>query len=75
LRAVLRISPSGQPTIVLRAEYTWSPCAVAVGKDGVYVMEYDNALAENPADGRPRIRKLFLSGKVVLLHVAEKAKK
>jgi hypothetical protein len=74
-RAVLRITSSGQTTSVLRAESPWSPCAVTIASGEVYVMEYDNPLAERAADGRPRIRKITRSGQVVTLHVAEQAKK
>jgi len=74
-RAVLRIAPSGQITTVLRAENPWSPCAVATAAGNVYIMEYDNPLAERPADGRPRIRKIAANGQVVTLHVADKAKR
>ena len=72
-RAVVRITSSGQITAVLRAENPWSPSAVAVDRGDLYVMEYDNTLAEYPADGRPRIRKLSSDGKVTTLLVVNKA--
>ena len=58
---------------VLRAENPWSPSAVAVARGDLYVMEYDNTLAEYPADGRPRIRKLSRDGQVHTLVVVDKA--
>src|SRR5262245_961254 len=73
-RAVLRISTTGQTTPVLRAENPWSPSAVAVTNGELYVMEFDNTLAEYPTDGRPRIRKLARDGHVTTPVVVEKAK-
>jgi len=72
-RAVLRVAASGQITPILRAESPWSPCAVAVANGDMYVMEYDNPLAERPDEGRPRIRKLARDGRVSSLAVLDKA--
>ena len=71
-RATLRVSPSGQSTVVLRAESPWSPTGVAISTGSLYVMEWDNTLAEYPADGRPRIRKWTLGGKITTLAVMDK---
>jgi hypothetical protein len=59
--------------VALRSEAPWSPCAVSVTKADVYVMEYDNPLAEWPHEGRPRLRKLTADGRVTTLAVMEKA--
>jgi hypothetical protein len=72
-RCVLRITPSGKISVALRSEAPWSPCAVSVAKVDVYVMEYDNPLAEWPHEGRPRLRKLTADGRVTTLAVMEKA--
>jgi hypothetical protein len=72
-RAVLRITTAGLVTPVLRADAPWSPSAVAVANGDVYVLEFDNALAERPADGRPRVRKLARDGQVTVPVVVEKA--
>jgi hypothetical protein len=72
-RAVLRISAAGRVTVVLRAETPWSPSAVVVTHGDIYVMEFDNALAERPTDGRPRIRKLARSGQVTVPVVVDTA--
>ena len=72
-RCVLRITPSGKISVALRSEAPWSPCAVAVAKGDLYVMEYDNPLAEWPHEGRPRFRKLTADGRVTTLAVMEKA--
>src|SRR5262245_3241273 len=74
-RAVLRVTPSGQITTVLRAENPWSPCAVATAAGDVYIMEFDNPLAERPADGRPRIRKFAATAQDITLHLTDKSKR
>ncbi len=73
-RAVLRISATGRITPVLRAENPWSPSAVAVANGDLYVMEFDNTLAEYPMDGRPRVRKLARDGQITISVVVDKAK-
>ena len=57
----------------LRAETPWSPSGVAVTNDGVYVLEFDNPLAERARDGRPRLRRIDRNGNVSTLFVAPKA--
>ena len=73
-RAVLRIRATGQITTVLRAEAPWSPSAVAVAGGDLYVMEFDNPLAERPTDGRPRIRKVSRDGWVTTPVVVDPAR-
>ncbi len=74
-RAVVRITATGRIMPVLRAENPWSPSAVAVSNGDLYVMEYDNTLAERPMDGRPRIRKLARDATVTTVLIVENAKK
>ena len=71
-RATVRITTSGQTTAVLRAESPWSPSGVAISSEGLYVMEFDNPLAEYPAEGRPRLREWTRDGKVTTLAVMDK---
>ena len=72
-RAVLRITATGRIAPVLRAEKPWSPSAVAVANGDLFVMEFDNTLAESPADGRPRIRKIARNGQVTIPVIVDKA--
>ena len=72
-RCVLRITPSGRISVAIRAEAPWSPCAVSVAKDDVYILEYDNPLAEWPHEGRPRLRRLTRDGRATTLVTMEKA--
>jgi hypothetical protein len=72
-RCVLRITPSGSISVAIRAEAPWSPCAVSAAKDDVYILEYDNPLAEWPDEGRPRLRRVTRDGRVTTLVTMEKA--
>ena len=65
-RAVLKLTSAGVITSVLRAESPWSPTAVEIASGDLYVMEFDNPLAERPAEGRPRIRRVSRDGRVTV---------
>jgi sugar lactone lactonase YvrE len=66
-RAVVKISPDGKSSVVMRAEAPWSPTGVAVRGDDVYVLEYEHPHSPNKVDWRPRVRKLARDGKVMTL--------
>ena len=66
-RAVVKISPDGKASVVMRAEAPWSPTGVAVLGDDVYVLEYEHPHSQNKVDWRPRVRMLTRDGKVTLL--------
>jgi hypothetical protein len=63
--AVLRITPRGAITTVLRTVSPWSPTAVAVSPTGVYVEEYVHTEEENRQAWVPRVRKILPNGKVI----------
>lgn len=66
-RCVMKLTPAGDASVVLRASRPWSPTGVEVSQGDVYVLEYDD---ETPAEGRnwqPRVRKLDRDGKVVTI--------
>jgi hypothetical protein len=65
--AVLKISPAGVITPVLRTTAPWSPTAVAVAGSDVYVLEYLHTADENRRAWIPRVRQLRADGSVVLL--------
>jgi sugar lactone lactonase YvrE len=70
-RCVVRITPDGRNTVVLKSEKPWSPTGVAVHRSDVYVLEYTNANG-SPNDGwRPRVRKLQPDGTVTMMFGAE----
>jgi hypothetical protein len=60
--SVVKISPSGEVTTILKAEAPWSPTAVALANRDVYVLEYDLSAAERVWP--PRVRKVDAAGNV-----------
>lgn len=64
---VIRVTPGGKVTTVLKAERPWAPSGVAVHKDEVYVLEHINPNSETHEDWPPRVRKLGRDGKVTTL--------
>lgn len=65
--AVLRVDNSGNVSTVLRASPPWSPTAVAVAGQDVYVLEYLHTASDNRAEWIPRVRKISSSGSVSTL--------
>jgi hypothetical protein len=67
-RAVVRVDRAGLNTVVLRSEIPWSPTAVAVHENAVYVLEYTDAPAGADGSDRsvwvPRVRKIGVNGEV-----------
>jgi sugar lactone lactonase YvrE len=60
-RRVLKITPGGSITTLLRAEESWSPTGVAFRNGELYILESGNA------PQHPRVRKLSAGGKVSVL--------
>ncbi len=65
--AVLRISPKGKTTVLLRAEAPWSPTAVAVDGGSTYVLEYTHTPGDDRRQWLPRVRKVGPDGQVSVL--------
>lgn len=72
--AVLRITPRGVITTVLRTTSPWSPTAVAVSPSGVYVLEYLHTEAEDRQAWVPRVRKILSNGGIVNIAAVERSK-
>ena len=69
-RAVLKITPDGKVTTILRATAPWSPTGVAVADGVVYVQEYDFPEAgPQQYEQRPRVRRIGRDGKVTTLAI------
>lgn len=64
---VIKITPEGKVTTVLKAEKPWAPSGVAVHNDDVYVLEHINPNSESHQDWPPRVRRLGRDGKVTTL--------
>ena len=69
-RAVLKITPDGKVTPILRATAPWSPTGVTVADGVVYVQEYDfPEMGPQQYVQRPRVRKIGRDGKVTTLAI------
>lgn len=66
-RRVVRITPDGKITTVLKSDPPWSPTGVAVQGGDVYVLEHAHANSDRREDWQPRVRKLGRDGKVTTL--------
>lgn len=66
-RRVLRITPDGQSTTLLRAEESWFPTGVAMRGSELYILENGHTLTYAPTG--TRVRKLSPDGSVSLLAV------
>jgi hypothetical protein len=65
--AVVKISPEGKVTTVLKAERPWSPTGVAVHDGAVYVLEYSHANEPRTNGWLPRVRRIGRDGAVTTL--------
>ena len=69
-RAVLKITPEGKATTILRATAPWSPTGVAVAGEVIYVQEYEFPEAgPRQNEQRPRVRRIGPDGKVTTLAI------
>ena len=63
--ALLRISPTGEVSVVLHTMIPWSPTAVAITGEELYVLEYWHPIeaTEDRADWVPRVRRIGADGR------------
>lgn len=64
-RRVLKITPDGKVTTLMRAEQSWSPAGVAFRNGNLYILEH-GFTPPNKRNG-VRVRKLSPDGKVIVL--------
>ncbi|MCP9495788.1 MAG: hypothetical protein MSG64_15175 [Pyrinomonadaceae bacterium MAG19_C2-C3] len=64
-RRVLKITPAGQITTLIRAEESWFPIGVAVRGGELYILEYGHTPTHTPIG--TRVRKLSPDGRVTIL--------
>jgi len=62
--AVLKITPDKKVTTVLRTSNPWSPTAVAVSGNDLYVLEYLHTASDNRREWLPRVRKISADGQI-----------
>lgn len=65
--AVLKITPDGKESVVLRSTNRWSPQGVALSGDALYVLEYDYVDSNDRKDWLPRVRRLDPDGTVTIV--------
>jgi hypothetical protein len=66
-RLVIRITPKGTVETILKSDPPWSPTAVALHHEEIYILEWTNPNG-GPQDGwRPRVRKVDKAGAVTTL--------
>ena len=65
--ALLKITPNGEVSTILKAERPWSPTGVALHNGSIYVLEYTNANGPAKESWSPRIRKVGPDGKVTVI--------
>ena len=64
-RRVLKITPDGKVTTLIRAEQSWAPSGVAFKDDDLYILEFEST--PSPTSNRARVRKLSADGRVTVL--------
>lgn len=70
--ALLRITARGAITPVLRTPRPWTPTAVAVAGDDVYVLEYLHTASDDRRAWVPRVRRLSPDGRVAVVATVER---
>jgi hypothetical protein len=70
--SVLKITPTGKVTDILRTESPWSPTGVAVAGDDIYVLEYRHTASDVRQEWLPRVRKISADGKEAIIGSIEK---
>jgi hypothetical protein len=69
---LLRITARGAITPVLRTPSPWTPTAVAVAGDDVYVLEYLHTASDDRRAWVPRVRKLSPDGSIAVVVTVER---
>jgi hypothetical protein len=66
-RYVMKVTPQGEGSVILRAKRPWSPTGVAVREGAVFVLEYDDEKQVQNREWPLRVRKLDRDGHVETL--------
>lgn len=70
--ALLKITPQGRVSPILRSTSPWSPTAVAVAGSDLYVLEYLHTASDNRREWVPRVRKVQSNGTVSVVAAVER---
>jgi len=63
-RRVLKVTPDGRVTTLLRVESPWSPSGLAYSNNDLFILEFGTTPTNTTA---PRVRKLSPDGSVTLI--------
>jgi len=66
-RYVMKLTPEGEGSVILRAKRPWSPTGVDVFDDSVYVLEYDDEKPVRRREWPLRVRRIDREGRVTTL--------
>jgi hypothetical protein len=61
---LLKITPGGEVSTILKVERPWSPTGVAVRNGNIYVLEYTNANGPAKEGWLPRVQKIGRDGRI-----------
>jgi len=65
--SLLKVAPDGKVSVLLQIQSPWSPTAVALSGNDVYVLEYLHTEAEIRRAWIPRVRKISPDGKTAII--------
>lgn len=71
-RALLKVTPEGVVTPILRTEAPWSPTGVAVSGEVIYVLEYLHTNGGDRREWLPRVRKISADGSNEIIAAIER---
>jgi sugar lactone lactonase YvrE len=69
---VLKITPRGKITTLLQTQAPWSPTAVALFGNDLYVLEYLHTARDVRTDWLPRVRKITADGKSKIIMTVDR---
>jgi DNA-binding beta-propeller fold protein YncE len=65
--SVLKITPTGQVTVLPKGPSPWAPTGVALFGDDLYVLEFQNPESDDRREMLPRVRKIAPDGKTSVI--------
>lgn len=65
--AVLKVTPTGQVTVLPEIESGWPPTGVALFGDDVYVLEFQDAESDDRQAMLPRVRRITTDGRTAIV--------
>jgi streptogramin lyase len=65
--SVLKVTPSGQITVLFQLPSPWAPTGVARFGNDLYVLEFEHPESDNRREMLPRVRKIAPDGKTAIL--------